>query len=273
MTIDLEDWYQGLTSTSRRVDQWPDFEDRVISNTDRILEIFSQGGIKATFFVLGYVADQFPGLIRRVADEGHEIGLHSYYHQQVFRLTPEQFREDVSRGREAVQEASGKEVIGFRAPMFSINGSSTWAMDELREMGFKYDSSVFPIRNMYYGIPQAPRNPYHPYKGSSFMEFPLATVRILGINWPIGGGFYVRALPYSLIRAGIRRINHQGQPAVMYFHPWELDLGQEYNQVTARERITHYHGRASLESKLKRLLRDFDFSPLVGLMNGMAGAR
>lgn len=270
LTIDLEDWYQGLTSTSRRIDQWPRFENRVVENTERILEILGQASVKATFFVLGYVADQFPNLIQRVADDGHEIALHGYHHQHVYRLTLDQFCRDVALGMEAVQQASGKKVIGFRAPMFSINGSTNWALQELCAMGFRYDSSVFPIRNFYYGNPNAPRHPYRPLEGRAFMEFPLATVRIIGINWPVGGGFYVRTLPYQLIRAGIRHLNQEGQPAVMYVHPWELDLEQRYYQVTFRERITHYHGRTSLQNKLCRLIQDFDFAPLDKLLDSTA---
>lgn len=270
LTIDLEDWYQGLTSTSRRIDQWPRFENRVVENTERILEILGQASVKATFFVLGYVADQFPNLIQRVADDGHEIALHGYHHQHVHRLTLDQFCRDVALGMEAVQQASGRKVIGFRAPMFSINGSTNWALQELCAMGFRYDSSMFPIRNFYYGNPNAPRHPYRPLEGSAFMEFPLATVRIIGINWPVGGGFYVRTLPYQLIRAGIRHLNQEGQPAVMYVHPWELDLEQRYYQVTFRERITHYHGRTSLQNKLCRLIQDFDFAPLDKLLDSTA---
>ena len=154
--------------------------------------------------------------------------------------------------------------------MFSIKGSATWAFQELRAMGFRYDSSVFPIRNFYYGNPEAPRHPYRPLEDSSFMEFPLATVRLIGINWPVAGGFYVRTLPYQLVRAGLRRLNREGQPAVIYAHPWELDQEQRYTQVTFRERITHYHGRASLQNKLCRLVQDFDFAPLNQLLDGTA---
>lgn len=270
LTIDLEDWYQGLTSTSRQIDRWPDFENRIGANTDRLLRLLAQAGVKATFFVLGYVADQFPELVKRIANDGHEIALHSYYHRRVHQLTPDQFREDVIRGLEVVQKASGKTVQGFRAPMFSVNGSSTWVLKELREMGFRYDSSVFPIRNLYYGIPGASRFPYHPFEGDSFVEFPLSTVRGLNTNWPIAGGFYGRALPYAILKAGIRSLNRQGHPAVIYFHPWEFDTAQRYGKVTFRERITHYYGRSRLEGKFKRLLQDFQFGPLTNLLDNVA---
>lgn len=267
LTIDLEDWYQGLTSTGQRVDRWPSYEDRVAESTHRLLDILAQAGVKATFFVLGYVADQFPELVRQVADAGHEIGLHSYHHRQVFRLTPDQFCADVARGRAAVEKASGKQVIGYRAPMFSINRSALWALEALYEMGFRYDSSVYPTRNMLYGFPDAPRFPYYPFGNGSFVEFPLSTVRVLGINWPVAGGFYLRLLPYPLFKRGLQRINREGKPAIIYLHPWDLDAGQPYPNPTPRERFTHYYNLGSTENKLTTLLRDFRFGPLVDLLN------
>jgi polysaccharide deacetylase family protein (PEP-CTERM system associated) len=267
LTIDLEDWYQGLTSTSQRVDRWPSYENRVVESTNRLLDILAQAGVKATFFVLGYVADQFPELICQVADAGHEIGLHSYYHQQVCRLTPDQFHADVVRGREAVEKASGRQVIGYRAPMFSINRSALWALDILREMGFRYDSSVFPIRSVLYSYPKALRFPHRLGDGNGLVEFPISTACFGGINWPIGGGFYLRISPYTIIRLGIRQLNRQGQPAIMYMHPWELDTGQNYGQVTLRERVTHYYGRRRLKKKIARLFADFDFTSLCNMLD------
>lgn len=267
LTIDLEDWYQGLTSTSPQIDHWPEYESRVTGNTSRLLDLLAQAGVKATFFVLGYVADRYPGLIRKVADEGHEIALHGYYHRRVHQLTPAQFREDILRGLKAVQNAGGKLVHGFRAPMFSVNGSATWVLEELRELGFRYDSSIFPIRNRYYGIPGASRFPYHPFAGDPFVEFPLSTVRFLSATWPVAGGFYGRALPYRIFKAGIRSLNNQGNPAIVYFHPWEFDTDQRFWKVTFRERITHYYGRGGLEVKFKRLLQDFEFGPLLRLID------
>lgn len=267
LTIDLEDWYQGLTSTSRKYEQWSEFEDRVVESCDRILEIISHANVKATFFVLGYVADQFPDLIKRVADAGHEIALHSYRHRQVSQLTPEEFRADVVRGLEAVQEASGREVLGYRAPMFSINSSSLWALEELRDLGFRYDSSIFPMRNFYYGIHDAPRSPFRPFDGNPFVEFPVATVRLLGMNWPVAGGFYLRLFPYALIKRGIERINREGKPAIIYLHPWDLDPDQPYPNPTLRERFTHYYNLSTTEEKLRRLLSDFRFGPLCKLLD------
>ena len=267
LTIDLEDWYQGLTSTGRRFDQWPAYEDRVVANTMRLLEILSRRGVRATFFVLGYVAEKFPELVWQVAQAGHEIGLHSYAHQLVYRMTPEQFRVDVERGRMSVQSACGKQVVAYRAPMFSINKSSLWALELLNELGFHYDSSVFPTRNPLYGFPEAPRTPYFPFMDSPFVEFPLATVRFLGLNLPIAGGFYLRLLPYPLIRWGLEKINREGNPAVIYLHPWDLDPDQPRPNPTIRESFTHYYNLGRAKDKLFTLLGDFQFGPLCDLIN------
>lgn len=269
LTIDLEDWYQGLTSTSQRVELWNTYEQRIVANTERLLELLAQSGIKATFFVLGYVADHLPDLVRKVAAEGHEIALHSYHHQRVSQLTSSQFRAEVQRGLEAVQWSSGRQVSGFRAPMFSINHSSLWALEELRDLGFRYDSSLFPIHNPYYGLPGTSRFPYHPFNGSSFVEFPLSTIRILGINFPVAGGFYGRLLPLSWIGAAIHKLNQQRQPAILYAHPWEFDTEQRFSQVTPRERITHYYGRSGLHEKFARLLQEFRFGPLSDLLDSV----
>jgi polysaccharide deacetylase family protein (PEP-CTERM system associated) len=267
LTIDLEDWYQGLTSTGAQIDRWDTFEDRVIENSERLLDVFNQAKIKATFFVLGYVADQFPELIRKIAAAGHEIGLHSYFHQRIIHLTPDQFRADVQRGRDVVEKVSGSKVIGYRAPMFSIDQSRIWALEILYEMGFLYDSSIFPIKNAYYGFPGAPRFPYHPFDDQDFVEFPLSTVKFLGVNWPAAGGFYLRLLPYYLFKLGLNRINSEGKPAIIYLHPWDLDPGQPYPNPTLRERFTHYYNLHTAESKLINLLRDFRFGPLRDLLN------
>lgn len=269
LTIDLEDWYQGLTSTSRQIDRWSSFESRVVGNTEKLLDLLTQVEVKATFFVLGYVAEQLPDLVRRVADDGHEIALHSYYHRRVHQLTLEQFRQDVVMSREVVQQACGRQVYGYRAPMFSINSSCLWAFDILRDLGFQYDSSIFPVRNMYYGYNSAPQFPYRPFDTGSFVEFPLATAKFYGITLPIGGGFYFRSLPYSFFRAGIQQLNRQNKPAVLYFHPWEFDIEQRYRRVTPRERITHYYGRAGLGGKLRRLLVDFKFTTLSALVDAI----
>jgi polysaccharide deacetylase family protein (PEP-CTERM system associated) len=216
--------------------------------------------------VLGYLADQFPNLVRSVADAGHEIALHGYHHRQVFRLTPQQFRADVLRGKEAVESASGKRVRGYRAPMFSINESALWALEVLHDLGFRYDSSVFPTRNMLYGFPGAPRFPYRPFDDTSFVEFPLSTIRAFGVNWPLAGGFYLRVLPYPIFKKGLEQLNRDGRPAIIYLHPWELDPDQPRPNPTLRETFTHYTNLHRMEAKLDRLLHDFRFGPLGVLL-------
>lgn len=266
-TVDLEDWFQGLTSTNSRVDQWPTLESRVEAATDRLLGILAEYEVRATFFVLGYVADQHPDLIQRIRAAGHEIGLHGYYHRFVSRMSVDEFAAELDRGMLAVHRAAGGDPIGHRAPYFSIDGSTPWAFDVLAARGLRYDSSVFPARTMLYGFPEAPRFPYQ-VNGGALMEFPVSTVRAGGRTWPIAGGFYLRALPYAAVRRAIRSLNAAGQPAIMYMHPWELDTGQRYSQVTPRERITHYYGRGRLEAKLRRLLAEFPFGPLAAFLEG-----
>lgn len=267
LTVDLEDWYQGLTSTARQVDRWPSFEDRVVANTERLLGLLAESRVRATFFVLGYVAERFPGVVRAVADAGHEIALHGYLHRHVNRLTRDEFREDTERGRAVVEQACGHEAIGYRAAMFSIDRTSMWALEQLHEMGFQYDSSVFPTRNMLYGYPDAPRFAYHPLGDAGLIEFPLSTVRLLGVNWPMAGGFYLRALPYRLFRWGLERINRAGKPGIVYLHPWDIDPGQPWPNPTLRERLTHYYNLGRAERKLVWLLHDFRFGTLRDLLD------
>ncbi len=271
-TVDLEEWFQGLTSTNPLVDQWPSFESRVVPATERLLAILREHGVTATFFVLGYVADQYPALIERVAADGHEIGIHGYYHRFVYKLTPDEFAGEIDASIAALERITGKLPLGHRAPYFSVNAMTPWAFDMLASRGLRYDSSVFPTKNMLYGFPGAPRFPYW-MDEYDLWQFPAATVRLLGRNVPVAGGFYTRALPYRVIRKVIGRINAQNQPAIMYIHPWELDTGQRYNKVTLRERLTHYHGRRSVERKLHRLLSDFEFVPLQTLVEKMENVR
>lgn len=270
-TVDLEEWFQGLTSTNPLVERWPDFESRVAPATGRLLDILRAHNVRATFFVLGYVADRHPRLIEQIYSEGHEIGVHGYYHRFVGKLTPDGFARELERGIQAVRRITGEMPIGHRAPYFSINGHTPWAFEVLAAQGLSYDSSIFPSRSLLYGFPGAPRFP-HRLAGYDLMEFPISTVRLAGVTVPIGGGFYLRALPYRFVRWGIRQLNRQGEPAIVYVHPWELDCEQRYDRVTLRERVSHYHGRKTLASKLHRLFADFTFVPLRTLLeNGHAG--
>lgn len=277
-TVDLEDWYHGLTSTNKYPGRWPLFESRVSQNTQYLLKLLAEYQIKATFFVLGAVAARFPKLVEQIAEEGHEIGVHGYAHQMVNRLTPTEFRSDLERTLALLRPLVQTDIIGFRAPYFSINGDALWAVDILFENGFRYDSSFFPTRNMLYGYPGAPRFPHRlptsiaggQDDAGELTEFPASTVRFLGVTWPVAGGFYLRALPYSLVRQAITHLNRQEQPAIIYMHPWELDTKQPMRAATLRERITHYHGRNKLETKLRYLFKDFKFSRLRDLLESMS---
>ncbi len=271
LTIDLEDWFQGLTSTNPQRDKWDSYPARLEGNTHRLLEILEEYKIHATFFVLGHVAAHYPDLIRRIDQAGHEIGVHGYWHQKVNRLTPETFATELDHTLDTLTPLVSQPIIGHRAPYFSIDGHSLWAIDVLREKGFRYDSSFFPTRNMLYGYPNSPRFPHRLDGQDGLTEFPIATARWLGVNLPIGGGFYVRALPLSLIRWGIQQINRHSNPAIMYLHPWELDTRQNYRKVTPRERITHYYGRSGLEQKLRKLFADFNFTTLRDVLSAESG--
>ena len=213
-TVDLEDWFQGLTSTNRYPEKWASYEARLEGNTERLLRLLERYDVRATFFVLGYVADQYPALIRSIDAAGHEIGVHGYEHEKIHHLTPERFSLELDRAIGALEPLVSGPILGHRAPYFSINRHTLWALDVLAEKGFAYDSSFFPTRNMLYGYPEAPRFPCWLEAGGTagglrlddrppcLVEFPVSTARWLGVNWPIGGGFYVRALPYAIIRAG-----------------------------------------------------------------------
>jgi polysaccharide deacetylase family protein (PEP-CTERM system associated) len=266
-TVDLEDWYHGLTSTNRQPDLWPDLDSRIVDNTEFLLDLLATYSLQATFFVLGKVAEQHPNLVRHVAAAGHEIGVHGYAHVDTRSLTPEQFVANLDRTLGALAPLVSQPIIGYRAPYFSINHSTLWAFDVLAERGFIYDSSVFPTHTILYGYPRSPRFPHRLVDRHGLIEFPLSTVRLLGVTWPVGGGFYVRTLPYSVVHWAIKRLNRQGQPAILYVHPWELDIDQPMHAATPRERITHYCGRCGLETKLRSLFRDFKFVPLHCLLD------
>jgi polysaccharide deacetylase family protein (PEP-CTERM system associated) len=262
LTVDLEDWYHGLTRTMRTPERWNTLPPRAEISTHILLDLLAEADVKATFFVLGDLAAKSPSLIRQIAEAGHEIGNHGYSHRLIYEHTPEQFRDDLERSRQVIEDAAGRTVAGFRAPQFSISNRNLWALEVLAELGYKYDSSIFPVKSLFYGYPGAHREPYHPFPGNSFMEYPVATVTIGKIVLPIAGGIYNRILPYFFIRWALRKLNYQGVAAVLYLHPWELDLAQPRIPVSLRERLTHYGWRTTLLDKLRRLFRSFAFAPL-----------
>jgi polysaccharide deacetylase family protein (PEP-CTERM system associated) len=264
-TVDLEDWYHGLTSTNRRPEQWPDLERRIVPATNRLLALLAEYDVRATFFVLGCVAEQHPHLVADIAAAGHEIAAHGYDHRFVHQFTPAEFTRDLERTLAALEAVTGRRPAGYRAPYFSINQETVWAFDVLADLGFIYDSSVFPMRGYIYGFPGAPRHPYR--LPSGLVEFPASTWSLTGLTIPVAGGFYARMLPGWLVRRGLRRLNEAGRPAILYVHPWELDREQPRVHQTPRERLTHYGGRHTLAGKLARLFTTFTFRPLSDLVD------
>jgi len=265
LTIDVEDYFQ-VSAFDRIVErsQWDAMESRVCANTERMLALFAEHGVRGTFFVLGWVAARFPSLVRRIAELGHEVASHGFAHRLIYEQTPEAFREDVRRAKQVIEDAGGCTVAGYRAPSYSVTTRSLWALDVLLEEGYEYDSSIFPIRHDRYGIPGSPRHPYVVSRRSgSLVEVPLSTVRVAAVNLPVAGGGYFRLLPYSWTRWGFRRINRrEGRPAVFYLHPWEIDPGQPRLPVDRLTRVRHYRNLRHTEARLHRLLRDFRFAPL-----------
>lgn len=272
MTIDVEDYFQ-VSAFDDIVPRprWADMRSRVAANTDRLLRLFDDRGVTGTFFVLGWVAERFPDLVRRVAGCGHEIASHGYGHRLVYDLSVEAFRWDVRRAKLVIEDAAGCAVAGYRAPSYSITNRSLWALDVLVEEGYRYDASIFPIRHDRYGIPSAPRHPFaFERRAGRLVEVPASTVRLAGANLPIAGGGYFRLLPYAWTRWGIRRLNRrEGRPAVFYLHPWEIDPLQPRLPVGPLTRYRHYHNLRKTEDRLRRLLRDFRFAPLREVLDRM----
>ncbi|MDE2198455.1 MAG: DUF3473 domain-containing protein [Rhodospirillales bacterium] len=259
MSVDVEDYFQvqafaGVISR----DDWTSFAPRVEANTDRILELFAQAGIRATFFTLGWVAQRHPALVRRIVAGGHELASHGYGHAPVHTLDAAAFRDDLLRARHLLEDHGGVAVHGYRAPTFSIGPRSPWAYAVLEETGHQYSSSVFPIRHDLYGEPDAPRTAFQP-AGGALWELPMTTVRLLGRNLPCAGGGYFRLLPYALFRMGLRRVNGMEQrPGIFYFHPWEIDPGQPRVAGSgAVARFRHTVHLSAMYGRLERLLGDF----------------
>ena len=265
LTIDFEDWYQGLEIPYT---DWDGFEDRIVAVGRRLLEVFDDADVKATFFILGYVAEKHPELVKEIADAGHEIGTHGFSHQFIYKQTPELFRTEITRAVNFLRDTTGGEVIGHRAPYFSITKDSLWALDILGEIGIKYDSSIFPVLNYRYGIPDAPKLPYEIENGEARMkEFPISTWQLFGKNLPIAGGAYFRIFPYNLTKYAFRDINRQGNPFVFYLHPWEIDPQHPRIPLPRRVALTHYFNLGATEKRLRRLLKDFKFAPMREVLN------
>ena len=265
LTVDFEDWYQGLEIPHT---QWDGYEDRIRLAGGRLLELFAEAGVRATFFVLGHVAERHPKLIREIAQYGHEIGTHGYSHTLIYQQTPEVFRRELTRAVRFLEDTTGQPILGHRAPFFSITNESRWALDILSELNLRYDSSIFPVRNYRYGIADAPRWPYQiETKYAQIAEFPITTWEVLGQNLPVAGGAYFRIYPYSLTRRAFRAINDAGRPATFYLHPWEIDPDHPRIPLPRRIALTHYFNLGATERRLRRLMRDFNFAPMKEVLN------
>jgi polysaccharide deacetylase family protein (PEP-CTERM system associated) len=269
MTVDVEDYFQ-VSAFEQHVDRrdWLRFESRVCRNTDRLLEIFERMDVRATFFVLGWVAEQFPALVRRIVAAGHELASHGYEHRLVYELDADAFRSDLRRARLALEAAAGVPVLGYRAPSYSVTRQSLWALDVLIEEGYLYDASIYPIHHDRYGMPDWRRHIHRVTRpGGAIWELPGSTVRLFGTNLPIGGGGYFRLLPFAWTSRGFRQVNRsERQPAVFYLHPWEIDPDQPRLPVSGTSRIRHYHNLAKTEGRLVRLLSEFKFGPVSDVL-------
>jgi polysaccharide deacetylase family protein (PEP-CTERM system associated) len=265
-TVDVEDYFHvaALSSVVSR-DSWATRESRVEANTDRLMDVLAERGVHATFFVLGWVAERSPALVRRIAAAGHEIACHGYSHQLIYHQAHREFREETRRAKALLEDLIGQPVLGYRAASFSVTRSSLWALDVLIDVGFRYDSSVFPIYHDLYGLPGAAPEPNHleAPSGRTLVEFPMSTASFLGMRLPVSGGGYFRILPYWVTRAGLRQINEAGgRPFSFYLHPWEMDPEQPRINVGLFSRFRHYTNLTRVESRLRRVLREFAFTSM-----------
>ncbi len=261
LSVDVEDWFQvGAFETTINRDCWDSLECRVERNTDIILQLFADAGVKGTFFTLGWVSERYPALIRRISQAGHEVASHGLDHKRVFSMEPKAFAADLDRSRKSLEDTSGQKVIGYRAPSFSIDARTPWAHEELAQAGYHYSSSVAPIVHDHYGWPEAPRFGFRPVSGSSLLELPITTARVAGKNLAAGGGGFFRMLPYSFSRWAIRRVNEAGRPAIIYFHPWEIDPDQpRVKNAPIKSKLRHYSNLGAMAGKLQRLIADFEW--------------
>ena len=267
MSIDVEDWFcvYNLSRVIRFAD-WDKYESRVERNTVRLLDLFGRHQVEATFFVLGWVAERFPDLVREIERRGHEIASHGYSHRLLTLMTPEEFRVDLQRSLEVLARTASQEIHGFRAPSFSLTSKTLWAVDTLKQHGIRYDSSVFPVAfHPEYGMVEADLRPH--YLGDDLVELPMGVAEVLGHRVPCSGGGYFRLYPYALTRRLMRLCNAQGRAVMFYLHPWELDPGQpRVRGLSWSTRFRHYNNLAKTEERLERLLEDFPFTSVRQLL-------
>ncbi len=261
LSVDVEDWFQvGAFENVIARSDWDSLECRVERNTDAVLALFSDAGVTGTFFTLGWVAQRYPALVRRIANAGHEVASHGWDHQRVFAMSPQAFAEDIGKARKVLEDASGQQVTGYRAPSFSIDQRTPWAHQSLAEAGYAYSSSVAPVVHDHYGWPEAPRFGFRPVADSDLIELPVTTARFAGRTLAAGGGGFFRMLPYAFSHWAVKQTNIATRPAIIYFHPWEIDPDQpRVAGASFKSRLRHYSRLSVMADKLRRLVSDFEW--------------
>lgn len=273
LSVDVEDWFQvGAFESVIERDDWGGLVDRVDRNVSEILDLFDEAAVKATFFTLGWVAQRHGPLLREVVARGHEVASHGWDHARVFKMDRAGFARDIERARKAIEDEAGVQVIGYRAPSFSIDRRTPWAFMELAEQGYAYSSSVAPVSHDHYGWPEAPRFAFKPLASSPLIEIPVTTAMFAGKRLAAGGGGFFRVLPYAFSRWAIRQVNRsEGRPAVFYFHPWEIDPGQpRVAGAPLKSRLRHYTKLEQMAPKLRQLVREFAWGRMDTLAHAEA---
>lgn len=263
LSVDVEDYFHA-SALRIPMERWDEQEQRVVRNTLELLEILSETGTKATFFVLGWLGEREPSLVRSIAREGHEIACHGYSHKLIYKQTRTEFSEETRRAKHVLEQIIGGPVHGYRAASFSIVDASKWALQVIAEAGFSYDSSIFPVRHDRYGIPDADPKPHRLSlaNGQELIELPATVVDVGPLRLPVAGGGYFRLYPYPFTRWAMRRVNSSGRPSIVYIHPWEIDTAQPRARVGVLTRFRHYVNIGKVRQRLRRLVRDFDFAPM-----------
>jgi polysaccharide deacetylase family protein (PEP-CTERM system associated) len=269
-SVDVEDWFQVSDFEAQvRFEEWDRYESRVVANTRRVLSLLDEFGVKGTFFILTWNAERHPELVEDIASRGHEVATHGYAHRLVYEQGRDLYRQDLERSQEILERLTGKRARGYRAPSFSVTAKSMWALDVMLECGIEYDSSIFPVQDSLYGVPGALRFPFviHSLGARQLVEFPMTTTRVGKRNLPLGGGAYLRVLPYPYMRWGMRRVNKEGQSAIVYLHPWEIDPDHPRLRSRGKRGVSsHYINLRAMEDKLRRLLSDFRFATVSDVL-------
>jgi polysaccharide deacetylase family protein (PEP-CTERM system associated) len=262
LSVDVEEWFhpESVQHLFDR-DMWPGYESRVRINVNKLLALFEKKGVKATFFILGWVAEKYPEMVKEISGLGHEVASHGYSHRMVTKMNEIEFQNDLLKSVKILEDITGKKVTGFRAPTFSVVMSTSWALQIMATNGFRYDSSVYPIYHDRYGIPDAPRTPYFPLgEDENLVEFPMSTVKMFGKNFPFGGGGYLRIFPLWFTKKLLRKLNREGLSGILYVHPWEFDAEQPRLDLGFPSNLRHYYNIKSNLDKLESLLTDFEWT-------------